>query len=487
MSAPLYPSRPLRRESRLGTWLQRIAGLAVTAGLGVMLGQQYLQPNKRVLSAAAAVIAIGVAWRLDFISGLGVLVLALPFPRGTVFGSTNLALILLLLVIYLLRWTQRVVPPPRRTAADAPIGALMLIMIVSFYNIPSADYLYFALQNFQLFLGTIFLYYLIVNGVNSEGDLKRLQAFQSVAVLAVCLTALWELTFPGRTMIPGWIDFRNTQGTEFNTRNVRVGSTFYDFELLADFCGCNLMLMGFLALRARTQISKLWYSGIFLLVTFILFTTVTRGPIVSLSVTGVYMLWRMRRRLRMVPVTVGAAVAAALFFGMNFYVATFTHSGNVLSRLEGTKMVGWMPDSRAGAWTEAFYRALEHPLIGHGPYYAVHEGVRTYYWPHNLYLFTANYIGFIGLGIMLWLLITFLWRTRPRVDSLMHPDFAQAYLFIAHAQVIFFMVDQTKIEYWRNPTYQFQVWLMFAMWMAGYKIAQRRPRHEAAEPVPRAA
>ena len=40
---------------------------------------------------------IGVAWRLDIVSGVGVMILALPFPRGTTFGSTNFALILLLM------------------------------------------------------------------------------------------------------------------------------------------------------------------------------------------------------------------------------------------------------------------------------------------------------------------------------------------------------------------------------------------------------
>ena len=41
------------------------------------------------------------------IPGLGVLVMTLPYPRGTAFGNTNLALILILLVIWLLRVTQR--------------------------------------------------------------------------------------------------------------------------------------------------------------------------------------------------------------------------------------------------------------------------------------------------------------------------------------------------------------------------------------------
>jgi len=56
-----------------------------------------------VIAVLAAAVMFGITWRIDLVSGIGVLVLALPYPRGTVFGSTNLALVLLLVVIWLLR------------------------------------------------------------------------------------------------------------------------------------------------------------------------------------------------------------------------------------------------------------------------------------------------------------------------------------------------------------------------------------------------
>lgn len=483
MSSPLFPARPLPRHGALNEWLNRIASVLVVVAIGVLLGQQYMAPDKRVLAVAAAVIVIGTAWRLDMVSGVGVLVLALPFPRGTTFGSTNLALILLLLVIWLLRMSQRELPRPRPTPADPALGAFFLMVVVSFYNVANARHLYFALQNFQLFVGTVILFYLVVNTILTVADLRRLHRFYGVMALLIYLVAIFELNNPGKPFIPGWIEFTATRGSEFNTKNVRVGSIFYDYELLADFSGLNLLLWTFLYAQARHFYERLAWAALGVLTLFILFATVTRGPLVSLSVAGLYLLWMCRRHLKVVPVTIGAAGLLAAFFGMNFYVSSFTRSGDLFARVEGTKMVGWMPDSRAGAWTDAWTRALEHPLIGHGPYYSVEHGLKVWFWPHNLYLYILNAVGFLGLGTFLWLMATF-WRiSKPQVDSPAHPDYARAYLLIVHAQIVFFMVDQFKIEFWRNPTYQFIVWLMFAFWVAAYRVAPPLGA-PAASPVP---
>lgn len=476
MSAPLYPARPLPRRTAWNEWLNRLASLGIVVGLGVLLGMQYMEPNKRILAVAAAVLVIGTAWRLDMVSGIGVLILALPFPRGTTFGSTNLALILLLLVIWLLRLSQREVARPERTPVDSAMGAFFLIVVLSFYNVANARHLYFALQNFQLYVGTVILFYLVVNCINTAEDLRRAHRFHAVAAILVYAVAIFELNNPGRAMIPGWIDFAGTRGTEFNTRNVRVGSTFFDYELLADYSGLNLLMWSFQYLQAKHPYARAFWGTLGVLTLFIMFATVTRGPLVSLSIAVLFLLWKARRHLKVVPVTIGVAGVLAAFFAMNFYVANFTRSGNLFARVEGTKMVGWMPDSRAGTWTDAWTRGMEHPLIGHGLYYSAERGLKTWYWPHNLYLYVFNAVGFIGLGIFLWLMVSF-WRAlRTPVDNLADPDYTRAYMLVGQAQLVFFMVDQFKIEYWRNPTYQFQIFLMFAFWIAAHRVAS----HEAA-------
>ncbi len=454
-------------------WLGRIFNILAVTGLGVLLGLQYVQPNKRVLSVAAAVIVIGIAWRLEIIAGIGVMILALPFPRGTTFGSTNLALILLLLVIYLLRVTQRELPRPRPTPIDGPVIGLVIAYIVSFYNCDPRD-IQAALETFYLFLGTVFMYGLVVNSVRTENDLKRLHFFQALVMFIILLLAVWELNHPGEAIVRGWIDFAHTRGDEFNRKNVRIGSIFYDYELFADFCGMNLIFLIFLLMRARTALERLWAGSLLALTVFGIFATVTRGPIVSLAVALAYLTWLVRRNLRVVPVMLTVTLTAIGIAAMNFFVATFTRSGDLLARVMGTEIHGLVPDSRAAPWKDAWERFLLHPLIGSGPLYTFKRGLYFWFWPHNLYLYVLNIVGIFGFVFFALMLVT-LWRhTKPTVDSMTRGSYLDGYLLVARVQLAYFLVDQIKIEYLRNVTYQYQVWLFFALWMAADRLRRDR-------------
>ncbi len=481
--APMIPDRSPLVPDR-NAWWSALPGRALAAfviiALGLVLGMQYMEPNSRVIGVLLAVVVIGVAWRLDIVSGVGVMILALPFPRGTTFGSTNFALILLLMMIFLLRVAQRQIPRPRGTAADVPIAGLVIAYIVSFYNVTDAAALGPALENTELFAATLLTYFLVVNSVNDEHALRRVHTFQMFALLAVLVTAVWELNHPGQDLIPGWISFRNTHGDEFDLRNVRVGATFYDYELLADFCGLNILFLIFRLARSRGLYARVFVGALLALTLFVMFCTVTRGPVVSLAVALAYLLWLFRRRLSIVPVTVGAAIIAAAFFGMNFLVANFTRSGDLLARVSETHMVGLVPDSRVYAWQNATERFLQHPLIGSGPFYSFKHDITVWFWPHNLYLYIANILGLFGLTFFVWMLVAF-WRgTKPRVDTFAAPSYVESYLLLARLQCMFFLVDQIKIEYLRNSTYQFQIWLMFALWMAAERIQRETVRPTAA-------
>ena len=474
-------------RARTSLWSRLLSAAAVVA-LGIVIGAQYMAPDKHMLAVAAAVVLAGLAWRVDTLTGLGFLILAIPYPRGTVFGSTNLAFVLLLLILWLLRVTQRRSPLPASTPADGAIAGLVLAYAVSFYNVTDALSLNYALQNAELFLATVFLFYMVVSNVRTADDLRRLQTFQVISLVTIGLLAIFELNHPGGAFIPGWIEFTATQGTEFGTKNVRVGGPFFDFELLSEFSAISSLLLAFLILRARSVAQRAILSGILLLDLFMLFATVTRGAIIALSLGLLYLLFRIRRRLRVVPLTLAVASIAALAGLMNFYVAHFTRSGDVGARLRETRFIGVVPDSRLGAWTSGWQRYLEHPLIGHGPYYSPQTGTHTWFWPHNVYLYIANIVGAVGLAFFLILLIRMFQLSSRGSDDLMDPDYARAFLLIANVQLVVFAIDQVKIDYLRNPVYQFEVWLMFAMLISAYRITHPAPGPAAAaEPEPAAA
>ncbi len=463
-------------------WVRAVVAVAIVGMVGVLLGTQIMTPNKRVLAVMAAVVVFAIAWRASMVMGLGFLLLALPFPRSTVFGTTNLAFILILLVIWLLRMSTRVAPWPQRTPADGPIVGLVIAYVISFYNV-NPIHLRLALNNFIALLGCVLLFYLIVNNVRTTRDLKRLHLFQLISLVTVLAIGMWELVNPGQVLIPGWIDFGNAEmrsELNFALHGIRIGGPFFDYELLCEYCGLAIFLLVFLIAQARGPSRKTLLAVLLGVAILSLFATVTRGGFVAATVGAVYLLWHTRRRLKVVPATIVGVASIALLIGLNFFVSHSTNAGDLFERLQTTKFIGWMPESRAKTWPEAVDRLMHHPIIGWGPHYDVQHGTEAWFWPHNLYLYVANLIGLVGLSIFLWLMAT-LWRiSRPQGDRLGDPDYARAFLLVGHVQLFTFLVDEIKIEYLRNPIYIFQIWILFASIVAAYQITKREPAAERA-------
>ncbi len=465
------PARRRRDPNQADPW-GRIAGFFVTCVLGVLLGKEYLNPNKRVIPVIVALLVFGLAWRLSMSAALNMLVFLLPYPKGTVFGNTNLAFILIVFVLWLLRMSLRTVAPARGSPIDLPIFAMVLWYILSFYNIRSSFGLEIALLNFEQFLACVAMYYLLVNNVRTQRDLERLHQAQLFTALTVFLVAVWEAHHAGQVLLPGILDFSGTHGNDFNRADVRVGSSFRDYELLSEYCGITLLLVGFTFARAKSMTWRVLMGAFGLFTLYTLFTTVTRGIIVALALVLPYTFYLVRRHLNPVRFMSGLALIGVLAGAMNFFVTRNTNSGDLFARMATTKLVhGVIPESREAIWTNAFNRALTHPILGQGPFYTDIPGYSSV-WPHNLYLFIANLIGFPGLLFFLLLLWGMFKTLRPVVDDVRHASYADAYLIIAQTQMLLFAVNEIKIEYLRNPIYQYQVWSMFGGWMAAYLVSR---------------
>jgi len=473
--------RPIPRPPRSasGGWLGRVIGVLALLGTGVVVGVQYARPDKRMLAVIAAAVVFGVAWRLELASAIGVLVLTLPYPKATSFGNSNLAFIALLAIIWLMRRVQRQSPPLTRTPVDVPIAGLLLAFIVSCYNLEPGHFPY-AANNLQLLVAGMLLFYLITTNLRTERDLQKLHAFQLASMLTMCVIGLYELNHPRAVVVPGWIEFHASAGEEFDTRNVRVGGPFFDYELFAEFLALTLLLVIFLMVRARSTTRRVLLGGVVLLDLFVLFTTLTRGAIFSLAASVVYLVWLSRRRLRIVPVTILTALGLALFVGMNFVVSNYTTSGDMIARLQETEFVGGVPDSRQRAWADGWERFLEKPILGHGPYYAPQSGTRNWFWPHNGYLYIANLVGLVGLFFYLWILWNLFRISKSRTDRLDSPNYTESFLITARLQLVLFIVDQIKIDFLRNNIYQFQVWLLFASIVVAHRIARDQRESESA-------
>src|SRR5262245_34381984 len=350
------PARPRGTAVRGGSsdprdLFNRVFGGITTAVVGVMLGIQYWTPNKRVIPVVAVLLVFGVAWRLSMAAAINVLVFLLPYPKGTVFGNTNLAFILIVFSIWLLRISLRMSPPARSSPLNLPIFGMILWYILSFYNVRDAYALERAAQHFEMFLGCVLMYYMIINSVRTQRDLERLHLAQMLVALGVFVIAAWEARHAGQVLIPGLLDFSSTGGHDFNTRDVRVGASFRDYELLSEYCGIYFLMSIFLWVRAQsaTRRTLLLAFGMFNLYT--MFTTVTRGVFIALGIVTPYLLFTIRRHLNPVRFMTWAFGVVALVLGMNLVVAKYTNSGDLFRRMVETKVVhGVVPEAREAPW-----------------------------------------------------------------------------------------------------------------------------------------
>jgi hypothetical protein len=463
--------------------------LIVLAG-GAVAGSQFASPNKRVLQVVAAAIVVIGAIRLQSLAGLLILIPLLPFPKATTYGGTTFAFVLFVFLVWLGKVTLKIERVEGRSPMDVPVVLLVLAYLLSFSQIDSTDILLPALTNFFRALVYMAIAYLVVHLIKTEEQLRKILISITIMAVLVQLTALFELAFPATAIIPGWIDLSAGRMSEYvreglEIKNMRVGGAFQDYELLAEFCGMIIILQWFLLMRAKGLWNRVGVSALLALSGFVLLATVTRGAIFSLAAATAYLLWMTRHRIRFHTLVIGVTGVLGVGFLLLNFVSGHTRSGNILDRLAETKFVSGVPDTRQGAWSDAWGRIWDSPILGHGPYFSHAGAIRDFSWPHCNYLFYWHITGVIGLAAFLFILWR-LWKTTERHSPHMgHSLYSGALLLALRGMLIMFAVDQIKIDYIRNTTYPYWVWLFFGLIIATSRLAAQEKLGRSAQPVPK--
>jgi O-antigen ligase len=259
---------------------------------------------------------------------------------------------------------------------------------------------------------------------------------------------------------------------------IRVGGPFKDYELVAEFFAMNAPIIFFMMSRARRLLTRSIYALLLVADIVMLFSTITRGAFISLSIGLIYMAWTCRRDLPFVRLATIASGFVALILVVDFLVARYTITGSLLGRmLQTTFESGIVPENRVLAWGGAVSRALEHPIIGHGPGWDFSKGLEADLWPHNVYLFYFNITGLFGLFAFLFLLWR-LWKASSIAfgSSVLRSAYPDALLLVLNVSFFIFVIDQIKIDYPRNDLYMYFVWIVFGLIAATRNIIVRRER-----------
>ncbi len=476
--SPSPGTAPRHRWSAIEHWIGRLGLFAAVIGIAIVAGMQFAQPDKRILQVIAAVAVVYLAFRSKSISALMLAVLFIPFPKGTSYGNTNLAFLLLIFVVWIFRITTGRARTVGRTPLDIPVLGLVMAYGLSFYNVTNPEHIPLALKQLANFLTYVGCMYMVVNIVRTTDDVRKVLVTQCISCGIVCLLALYEQARPGTAIISGWIDFSSTNSALGKT--VRTGSTFLDYELFGEYCALNIIIQMFMFQRAGSR-SRRWLLACQILLTvYCLFATVTRGAIITFLLGLVCLAWLSRTRLNFVKLTSASALVVGLIGGVDFLTSHYTKSGSLLERLFATHIENGVPDTRAPAWKAVWARVVQSPIIGHGPYYSLEKGLGLEWWPHNVYLYYAYIVGVVGLAFYLWILSRLWQATRVRALSFGDGTFIGGATVLARVILVMFMIDQLKIDYLRNSIYSYFIWFLFGLIVAIGNVASAEATSGAA-------
>jgi O-antigen ligase len=478
---PNTPDRP-----GLPAWLRYASVALVVVVTSLLLAHEIASPDVRTMQILLAGLLVFAALRVSSFTTLLFIALAIPTYKPTTYGGTTLAFALVLFIMWLVRLTLKLERGAGRSPIDIPVAAFLLAYLLSFSQIEHPEGVKEGLFNFFTLITQLMIAFMVIHLTRTERQLRVLFGALVVMAFLIDLTAVWELAFPGKALIPGWLNLGAEWAGEASKRGLeikglRVAGVFFDYELLAEFCALSMLVFFFVLVRTARPWHRAVMLALLTLNTFVLFATVTRGAIVSLGVASLYLIWEQRRHVRFRSLAIGATVAFLAGWGILTFVSQHTVSGNILERFQKTEFVGAVPETRVGVWKGAFERILQKPIFGHGPYYSFHEaGVEKIYWPHNSYLMYWHMLGIIGLLAYLWILWSLFRQTRWHGETLRDASFSSASLLLLRAMLVLFVVDQIKIEFVRNPVYPYVVWLFFGLIIANGRIVAEQLQDTAA-------
>ena len=453
---------------RTTDWVMKIGpitGLVVV--LSYVAAQQAVSPQRRMIKLAVLVGLMSLMLRFDMVYSVYLFTLLYPFPSGVSVGSTNS----ILMTVIPLIWAVRAASTKSRfflqkTKLDIPIVLFLFAYLLSFFNVETSKELAESLRIMWRTVASIMYFYMIVNFVNDEKKVILLTKVACGVCALVMATAVIELFFPGAAIIPGWIGLASNAGEGrfgYRVEGLRVGGAFASHSMLSDFGTQMFFLMLFHVVRSRNPIEKTIWAAVILLTVAAVVATANRGAFVAFVVGTGYFLYLFRGRLSVTRLAIIAATIAGLFVATEMVLTRYTYAVSLSDRLTGTKFEGVVPETRTMTWKPALIKSLDHPFIGHGPYYDVGVGLTKQFWPHNGYIFYLYTIGVLGL--LAYLAIVF--RVWQYSKSYLIPETRGTPLNdiskILRVMLTMFLIEQLRTEHQRDDIGIFIMWMIFGL------------------------
>ncbi|MEJ2722699.1 MAG: O-antigen ligase family protein, partial [bacterium] len=430
---------------------------------------------------------LSILMKFEMMYSLYFFLLMFIFPSSIILTSTNVLLLTLIALIWIVRARATNQKLFVRTNVDLLNVLFLMAFFLSLFNVESTFALTSGIKLIWRQVTAFCLFYLIVRFVDDEKKLERMTQLFAISGALAALTGIIELFAPGFVLIPGWIEFPKRAGMGmlgYRLQGIRVGGAIGAHNILSDYCSFSLLFMIVSFLRAKNPIGKTFWLGTAIMAFAVLLATANRGALVSFMFGFLYAMWVFRRYLNLVKYVILITTAVAAFGATQLVLDRYTIAASVTHRLVGTEFHGVVPDTRTGIWSATIEASLDHIFIGHGPLFQPGRGLKRIFWPHNGYLFYLYTLGLFGLSMFLAIAYR-LFRSSLRYY---HPLASGTYLGLAMAVLnvvlAMFLVGQMRTDHQRDTdfVYIYVVWILFGLIAAAGNMLDRRIR-EAARPA----
>lgn len=462
-----------------------LAALFFAAVMGYILAGQILTPSKRIIQVVMGAAVLFAAFLMPSRYSIGFMLFIIPFPQYTTIGSTTVIFAFIIFAFWLLRIGLGYERRPIRSGIEVQLLLVVLFLVLSLVMV-HPDQWRLAIAKFRIFISCIMIFYLVINLIRTERDIQYTLNALIFSFCFVAAVAMLEIWAPSYARIFDFLHVRAKEGyAEVLTRGgVRVGSVFGDYEMFAEYIAVFIPIILVRVLNEKVVLRQLLWAPMLVAAIMLLLATATRGAFISLVAGVLYLVWVAKRIInfqKFLPVLIGMFL---VFYFSAILLNQYTDTASLFGRLEKTKLVKGMPDTRARRWTEAWGMIKESPWIGHGPYYFVgvdEKNVDRRY-PHSLFLFMAYLIGIPGALVFYWLLLTALLRgyRAARRYANQRSELAYTVVLLSSVLVIFF-VDEIKISFMRYDNTQQFTWTMLALLLSTSRVALARAERQEKE------
>lgn len=332
--------------------------------------------------------------------GLLALIFYRPFVSGIVYPGSNTFISLIIISLSIL-WLINLIWKRKFQLFSTPLNLpflffCLMAILPTIFSLNRGESLSVLIQLISYFL----FYFLIVNYLSWPKVPRTLALFLTAGFL-LSLYAIYQYRFALPSLYQRLDTITALGSGEIEEIRARIASrrVFSTFVLPSSFAGylALVILLGVGLFISRSSPQERILLGIVVLTMFwALFLTLSWGGILSLALALLFVLLILSKKAKWFIPTI---LILLLLLGITSFRSESLHSKVTL---------------RLYNWRSALEIVKDHPFLGTGigtfatvyPGYKFPQANEVHY-AHNWYLQVASEMGVLGLGALLWLLVTF--------------------------------------------------------------------------------